>query len=645
MSNAHRTADPSRPSGVTVVNPSFGPERGTFSLNPRGFGFVTLHSANTEDKGADIFVGTKLIEGNELLDGDEVEVTWRGEAPKFTANDVTWHAHRRGNVLGVLLRRGDRWGLRVDPWVGMGERAIVSFAKDIDAVEGGVVSGALVGESISVDHSYGAVDSLEALRARALVRSRVADRITSQSVASTPKDKKAPKSTRVDLRGKYTFTIDGVKSRDLDDALSVEEGVDGSIVLYVHISDVAERVAIGSAEDVAARLLGTSVYLPGAVVTMLPEEISFTECSLIPHSDKLTVSVEMVIDPEGEITASKIYESIINSDQRLSYEEVARALDVSSRGPRAEKWVEVVELAHIAATRLGAARAARGGLTGPRVESLGVEVTSSGLVRAESDGAQVAHDLIEEAMVAANEVVAKELVAIGEGVFRIHETPGPEAAEALAEFARALGVRTVLGDDLSPRALSALERQLQERGVAESLWEALIGELGRAAYVPAPGYHFGLASDAYTHFTSPIRRYCDLSVHRILKRTLFGESEDLPDPSELCDGLNEATSGAAKAERYAQNLIELKWFSERFGVGSETEAKVLRVSKRGALVALADTGLRDWAEPPGKGRVLVAEDEKSCSRGSVTWRVGDSVRVRAGGVDLESGNIALVAVR
>jgi ribonuclease R len=451
---------------------------------------------------------------------------------------------------------------------------------------------------------------------------------------------------RTDLRELYTFTIDGVESRDLDDAISVAEEENGLIKLYVHIADVAERVAPGSAADLAARRLGTSVYLPGEVVTMLPEAISFSECSLIPHSDKHTISVEMVINPEGDITESRLYESIINSDQRLSYEEVARALDAkASRGPRAEKWVGAIELAHVAATRLGAARAARGGLTGPRVDSLGVVVTSSGLVRAESDEARVAHDLIEEAMVAANEVVGRELEVIGEGIYRIHETPGPEAVEALSEFARALGVRTVLGGDLSPRALSALERQLQERGVSESLWEALIGELGRAAYVPEPGYHFGLASSVYTHFTSPIRRYCDLSVHRILKRALFGDAHELVASSELCAGLNEATQRAAKAERYAQNLIELKWFSERFGVGSETDAKVLRVSKRGALVALADTGLRDWAEPPGKGRVSVSEDEKSCSRGNVTWRVGDSVRVRAGAVDLESGNIALVALR
>jgi ribonuclease R len=625
---------------------SFGPESGTFSLNPRGFGFITLHdNAAVGDKDSDIFVGSKLIEGNELLDGDEVEVTWRGESPKFTANSITRVEHRRINVLGVLVRRGNRWSVRVDPWVGVGERFVVSFADGVSGVAGSVVSGSLVGEALYIDHSYGAADSLLALRARALVRSRVAD-FVSPDVAPGERAASVGTRTRADLRGLYTFTIDGVESRDLDDALSVVESGGGDITLYVHIADVAERVAEGSPEDVAARLLGTSVYLPGAVVTMLPEEISFSECSLVPHSDKLTMTVEMVINPEGDITDSRIYESIINSDQRLSYAEVARALDVNmSRGPSAEKWVGAIELAHVSATRLGAARAARGGLSGPRVDRLGVEVTSSGLVRSEDDGARVAHDLIEEAMVAANEVVAEKLVGIGKGIFRIHETPGPEAAEAVGEFARALGVHTVLGGSLSPRALSSLERQLSERGVSENLWEALIGELGRAAYVPEPGYHFGLASNAYTHFTSPIRRYCDLSVHRILKSALFGENEPDVEPGDLCEGLNEATSRAAKAERYAQNLFELKWWSERFGVGSEVEAKVLRVSKRGALVALDGSEIRDWAEPSGKGRVFVAEDEKSVTQGPVTWSVGDSVRVNVGAVDLESGNVALVAIR
>ena len=515
----------------------------------------------------------------------------------------------------------------------------------------GVVAGEAVGAVVISDgvveltHHFGNPRDFDALYARALWRARVGE----AAAPKAPRMGSTESLVRRDLVELVTFTIDGPDSRDLDDALSIERLDSGVLRLYVHVADVSDKVALGSENDRRAAKIATSVYLPGRVVTMVDESLSFDGCSLLEGVRRDVMTVQMDVDPSGEVIASEIYAARIESRAKLTYQAVAAQLrgevrlgdDDVARG---------VDLAHVVATRLGALRAARGGLTVKRFEPVRVTLGDGVLHTAEPDGAEVAHDLIEEAMVAANETVASWLTERGlAAVFRRHSAPGSSAAEALESFAEGLGIVAVLGDELTPQSVAAFERQLSERGVADDgLWEVLVGKLGRASYTARPGSHFGLASEAYVHFTSPIRRYADLVVHRVVKGALSrkkgGEVLSEKYLDGLCAHLDEQNERASKAERYATSLIWLKWMVEHRPVGTEVRGRVVRVGKRGAMVRIDGVGVSGWVALAGHGPVTVSDDGVRASRGAASYVVGQVLTVKVSSLDLESGMIELEPV-
>jgi ribonuclease R len=620
---------------------------GVVSVNPRGFGFVS------GDKG-EAFIPPAMVGRIRLVAGDTLDAQVKTVDERMSVVKIGTVTRGRGRLFGVIERRGEEVWMRCDPWlssVSWQVAGVSSSAGGIgmdDLKDGDAVSVKIIGRRVRVLAVHGPLSCNEALYARSLERARVAERLAAGAGAK-------PKSTgsrgegrsvkRRDLTGLLTFTIDGPESRDLDDALSVRVEEDGSIILFVHIADVAQAVTPGSADDLRARHLGTSVYLPGRVVPMLSEGLSFDACSLLEGMERATMTVEMRVDPSGRVTSSQIYPSTICSNARLTYTDVAAVL--TARSPErtmGSDLVRAIEVAHVVATRIGAARATRGGLRSQRSEGLRLVPTDTGFATTGPDGADIAHDLIEETMVAANETVALWLVERGlSGVFRTHEAPGPEAAAALETFAYGLGVVAILGEKVTPRALSALERQLAERGYAQAdIWEVLMGQLGRAEYRSEVGSHFGLASEAYVHFTSPIRRYADLTVHRIVKAVLA--HDDVPtgvELAELCAELNLSVEAASKAERVATTLLWLSWMAEHQPVGTKTKGRIIRLSKRGALVHLDGTGVSGWVSAPGGGPVEIEGNGLVLHRGPLTWRLGWILDVEVSGLDLEAGNVEL----
>ncbi len=370
---------------------------------------------------------------------------------------------------------------------------------------------------------------------------------------------------RVDLRELMTFTIDPDTAKDFDDAISARREGDG-IRVWIHIADVSWFVPAGSPLDRGAARRALSTYVPGMVAPMLPHEIADDLCSLRPHEDRLTVTVE--IGPDGE---PNFYRSVIRSAARLTYGQAEAIL--AGREKAEPELAEALRLANDVSTDLRRRRFARGAL---RIESPDTSFEfdgKGGVARAWKESEPAAHALIEELMILANEAVAEFLSSRRrEALYRVHERPDPQSVSLLLAKLAALEIPTPPEpDQLTPQTaaeVAAAAAELVSAYVASSgrgrnaFPSLVLRALKQARYDPANLGHSGLASPAYCHFTSPIRRYPDLVVHRALLREL-GVSDDPPaeDLHELADHCSVTERDSAKLE-YLADEICLAWLLE-----------------------------------------------------------------------------------
>ena len=553
---------------------------GVLSFHPNGFGFV---ASLLED---DVFVPAPVLRDQPLYSGDVVLVHYSTD--RRAAYDIELIKRTRQQIFGTVARSGSGLAITPDPWTGVTPVAL--SALQVTSAGINVGDGVLINLSgIRAVTTFGPATSPRALRIRALTRF---DRGALDTIVAVKPQRDSVR--RRDLRKLLTFTIDGPHSRDLDDAISVQRRGQ-NIALYVHIADVASHVLPGSPADVRARALGTSVYLPGYSLPMLPQELSYDQCSLLPQVTRRALTVEYVVDPKGAIVSVEVFHSTIESNSRLTYEAVADALRGTTLLPDAIQ--RAVVLTHEATNRLGTARAARGGVNAERASAhFDIVVDGDELHLAPPDDAAIAHDLIEEAMVGANESIANWLLARGlPGIFRTHPTPGPDAVAAVEAFAASLGITIAPGTALTPLSLAFLESQLTARAEPTTpLWAVLAPHLERATYQADVRDHFSLASSAYVHFTSPIRRYADLTVHRIITAELAGKtySEDLV---ALCDHINEAAGLAARTETAARSLLWASYLSKLTDAKRRSmPARVVKVAEKGIVVALNEFGASGW---------------------------------------------------
>jgi len=462
-----------------------------------------------------------------------------------------------------------------------------------------------------------------------------------------PYDAPAPSfDDRVDLRGLVTFTVDPETAKDFDDALSFEREGDG-VRAWVHIADVAHFVPAGSPLDHGAAERSFSTYVPGLVAPMLPPELADDLCSLRPHVDRLTVTVEF--PPEGE---PRFYRSVIRSDTRLTYPQ-AHAREAEPH------IVEALELGWQYAERLRTARFERGAL---QIESgeTAFEFDGDGSVaRAWREREPEAHALVEELMILANEAVASLLAGRRrEALYRVHERPDPQAISLLIAKLADLDVPTPPEPEtLSPAAAATLAGAISERTKdyvgssgrgREALPTLILRSLKQARYDPRNLGHSGLASTAYCHFTSPIRRYPDLVCHRALLRELGASAEPLP---EGLDDLAEHTSarerGAAKTE-YLADEICLAWFLDdqlfELGWQHEFDGEIVGVIGSGLFARFGEVfegyipARRlpgDYFELNSLGTALVGR------RGGGRYRLGDPIDVRVEKIERFEGKVEL----
>jgi ribonuclease R len=406
---------------------------------------------------------------------------------------------------------------------------------------------------------------------------------------------------REDLREAVVVTIDGENARDFDDAVSIAR-VGSGFCLGVHIADVGHYVEGGGALDREAYRRGTSVYYPERVVPMLPEALSNGLCSLRPGVPRLTVSAFLDIDAEGRVTRRRFAETVIQSTRRLTYNEVRRVLeeprpeDAAEYGPVLGALREMRELTAV----LHAVRERRGSLDFDLPEG-NVELDTDGVVVGVlAYERNIAHRVIEEFMIAANEAVAFELVSRGiPALFRVDDPPGRERLKELGAMLEPLGI-AIEGDldELPPAALQQVLRQVAGRPDEELVSAMVLRTLQRAVYSPECRGHYALASRWYTHFTSPIRRYPDLVVHRTLKALPRAAAAAIgpeiaasaPDLA-LVAGLPEIAEQASTTERRAEQSERdlLQWKKVRFlaeRAGEHFHGRITGVQAFGLFVQL-----------------------------------------------------------
>lgn len=396
---------------------------------------------------------------------------------------------------------------------------------------------------------------------------------------------------RTDVRDLFTITIDPTDAKDFDDAISIERR-EGGFRLWVHIADVSHYVPWGSVIDEEARMRATSVYLVDRVIPMLPERLSNGVCSLNPAEDRLTFTVEMDLDKTGLVEAYRVYPSVIRSDHRLDYDTVDRWL--VDGGFDSEELKQLITDFRRAADAIHARRIARGGLDFDTVEAR---------VKLDADGKPLevvlrkrtaATTMIEEAMVLANEVVARHMHGVDAPMmYRIHEEPDPDALGQIAVILKEFNYPMKDLHGASPQTFQRVVAFAKGRPEERLINSLLLRALERARYSDILEGHFGLASDAYCHFTSPIRRYPDLVVHRLLKAQLtksLGKEPVASMAGEL-GWLSEHCSimerEAAAAEDSSQKVKLVQLMADH--LGEEFEGIITGVTSFGFFVQLDNT--------------------------------------------------------
>jgi ribonuclease R len=339
---------------------------------------------------------------------------------------------------------------------------------------------------------------------------------------------------RVDLRDVPLVTIDGEDARDFDDAVYCEPAKVGKGKgwrLLVAIADVSHYVETGSPIDVDAYDRATSVYFPRRVIPMLPEKLSNGLCSLNPGVERLCMVCDMLVNAKGEVHAYQFYPAVMFSHARFTYTEVAAILQ-NTRGPEAAQRKALVPYLlnlHDVYRALLMARGERGAVDFETTETQIVCDESGRIEKIVPRTRNDAHKLIEEAMLAAN-VCSADFIQEGKhtGLFRVHEGPTPEKQEILRNYLKAMGVSQTIGDNPKPGDFQAIANATKDRPEAQQIHTMLLRSMQQAIYTPINSGHFGLAFEAYTHFTSPIRRYPDLLVHRVIKAILARKRYELP---------------------------------------------------------------------------------------------------------------------
>lgn len=617
---------------------------GTFQGHERGYGFVV-----PDDPGqGDLFIQSDRVKG--AMHGDRV-----------VARIIRYYSDDRnseGEIVKILFRANEKI-------VGTFEKSysVGYVIPDLKKIKGHVIvpldksMGAKPHQKVVVeitrypepernaegqiveilgDADEKGVDALSILRAYKIpvdFPEEVIREARSIPQELTPEDY----AGRRDLRGLTMVTIDGEDARDLDDAVSLEITENGNYLLGVHIADVSHYVKENSPLDREALKRGTSVYFPDMVIPMLPKELSNGICSLNPKVDRLAFSVFMEIDSLGRVVSHEIVESVINVNERMTYTNVYKILEekdpelIERYRPLVPMFEKMKELALILMKR----RNIRGAIDFDFEEAKIILDENGKPVKIGKYEITIANKIIEEFMLLCNETVSEHFYwAEIPFVYRIHEDPDPERIKRLNEFLFNFGVRIKGSGNVHPRALQDVLAKVKGTPQERVISTMMLRSLQKARYSDEHTWHFGLAANYYSHFTSPIRRYPDLIIHRIMKEYLHGKFDEkrnehyssiLPEITKHC---SERERSAEEAEREYEDLKKAEYMQQH--IGETFTGIVSGITSFGMFVELDNTveGLvrltsmdDDFYDFDEKLQVLIGV------RTGKVYRIGDTVEV------------------
>ncbi len=535
------------------------PLSGILRQHTRGFGFVKPAVGPFEE----LFIPKAHING--AVDGDEVEIellppTHKGKGPE---GKVVAILSRGRTHLGAIITHFDRFGnaYAYAPLLGPAKPLSVELPQKNGIQRGDRVLLKVLnwgegdkGPHTVIEKQIGTIEEASLDGVAASYEFELPQTFPKEVLASVKKwGKEVSKRElkgRTDLTKLPTVTIDPTTAKDFDDALSMKVERSGQMRLFVHIADVSSYVRPNSPLDIEASKRSNTTYFPGACIPMLPKELSEELCSLKPHVIRLTLTVEMLFDSEGNLVEHAIYRSYIQSSKRFTYEEAKEVLDGKKRSAHKNLLLQLTQLCNL----LKSKRRLRGSIDFALSE-LVIDVDKNG----EPTGVHtveydITHQLVEECMLKANEVVAKELSDRGLSLlFRVHEEPESSSMVEFAELARLLGFH-MPPDKPSVDDIAKLFEAAKQTPHAHRLSVAFIRSMKLALYSKDNVGHFGLALEHYCHFTSPIRRYSDLVIHRLLFEK--GASEEaLKEIGKRC---SEQERLSMRAENHVKRLKKLR---------------------------------------------------------------------------------------
>ena len=640
--------------GKYIPFESAGLIKGKLRCNERGYGFLVPENAGIHD----FFIPPDAL--NNAFDGDEVYVKpVRGKFGEGDRAEVVRIVKRADKLVGVYMAE-ESYGFVVPDNRGCLMDIYVSYRNAHGAVTGDKVCVKLltfpngrnpegeITEIIGKQHDLGAEE-------RAIVISHsipndfpaeVKNYVAKQNYAA-PLTVKG----REDFRSERIITVDGENAKDLDDAISLKTLEKGHFLLGVHIADVSYYVPDGSPVDREALRRGTSVYFPDNVIPMLPKELSNGVCSLSEGEDKYTLSCIMEVDEKGNVVDRRISEGVIRSCRRLTYTAVDAILNGDEEATLRNADIlplisDMRDLAEILIKKRGV----RGSID-LDVKEAEISVDASGKISISPLNRTLSHRMIEEFMILANECVA-EFMRYTElpFIYRVHEAPKDDKTEEFIDYLKRLGITVRWSaNGVHPKDYAKLLDRLIGSPLYPLVNKVMLRSMSKARYSPENLGHFGLASDCYCHFTSPIRRYPDLIVHRALKHMINGQIGEWADgysakTDEIAKASSDCERRADEAEREVDELFKSRYMRER--IGEEFEGIISGVTAFGVFVELENTveGLIKLDTLP-RGNYEFERSSFTLSSKKISFSLGEKVRVMVAGVDTAARKTEFIFIK
>lgn len=620
---------------------------GIYRKNAKGFGFVKIE--NEEDE---IYIAK--TNSSNALNGDEVLIEIieeKNKVKKAEGKIVRILKHEKDTVVGIF-QNNKNFGFVVPDDKNFGTDIFISKknfgkAKNNHKVlvqitkypeKGKKAEGKIIEVLGNVNET--GVDMLSLIKEHKLPSIFPKQVVEEAKKCGNRIDEQDIKN-RIDLRNEVIFTIDGAEAKDLDDAIGIKKLENGNYKLSVHIADVSYYVKPNSLLDQEALIRGTSIYMLGRVIPMLPRELSNGICSLNAGEDRFTLSCTMEIDKNGNVKSSEIYKAVINVTERMTYTDVQKILDNSDVEiiKKYEKHIDEFKLMEELALILKQKRLEKGYLNLDIPESK-IELDSEGrAINISKYETTFANEIIEQFMLIANETVAEKFFWLDAPfIYRVHETPDYEKVQELNKFLFNFGLKIKANkDNIYPKEFSKILEEIKGKDEEKVVLHLLLRTLKVARYEDINKGHFGIASKYYCHFTSPIRRYPDLFIHRIISKYLE-ENYDVNEKfieeykkqaEERAKQSSEREKIATKVERESEDIKKAEYMENR--IGEKYEGMISSVTSFGVFVELDNTveGLIRF-EDLGNEYFIYDEDRKRLigERSNIVYKIGDKVKIR-----------------